>query len=54
MIDFRKAENILSTYSLEEILDWNELSEADILCFLLDEEYLEIPDPKPVDYASDE
>jgi hypothetical protein len=48
-LEYATAENILQTYSLPDILDWNGLTEADVLCFLVEEEFLEIPNPRPVD-----
>ena len=48
--NYREAEKILDTYSLEEILEQNELTEADVLLFLIEEEFVELPEPKPVDF----
>lgn len=44
------AEHILQTYSLLDILEFNELDEADVLCFLVEQEFLDIPLPYPADY----
>lgn len=45
-----EAENILETYTLEEILDQNDLSEADVLCLLLEHELVELPEPLPLTF----
>jgi len=44
-----KVERILQTYTLEEIFELNDLTEEDVLLFLVEEEFLELPDPEPVD-----
>ena len=41
---------ILNTYSLEEILEYNDLTPEDCLEFLVEEEYLELPEIKPLDF----
>jgi hypothetical protein len=46
---FNKAEKILGTYSLEEIFEQNDKTEADVLYFLLQSEYLELPEILPID-----
>jgi hypothetical protein len=43
-------ERILDTYSFEQILELNELTEEDVLEVLLNLNYIELPEPKPVDY----
>jgi hypothetical protein len=48
-LNIREIENILDTYSLEEILELNDLTEVDVLYFLVDEEFLILPEPRPVD-----
>lgn len=48
-MDYREVENILSTYTLDEILELNDCTEVDILYFLLEKEFLQMPNPKPVD-----
>jgi hypothetical protein len=40
---------ILETYSLEEILELNDITQEEALIFLVDQGFLNIPDPKPVD-----
>lgn len=46
----REAENILEIYTLEEILDQNGLTDADVLVFLVNEEFVELPEPQPLDF----
>jgi len=46
----RKIEGILDTYSLTDILELNDKTEADALYFMLHEDYLELPEPLPLDY----
>jgi hypothetical protein len=43
------VEHILDTYSLEEILELNDLTEEDVLIHLIKFRMVELPDPKPVD-----
>lgn len=40
--------DILETYSLEEILELNDLSTEDCLEFLVEEGYIELPEVKPL------
>lgn len=42
-------EKFLETYTLEEILELNELTEADALYFMVKEEFIQLPSIKPVD-----
>lgn len=50
MTNYEEAEHLLETYSFEELLELNELTEADVLRFLLDEEFIEAPEIKPLDF----
>ena len=50
-MDYREVENILDTYSFEEILELNDLTEVDVLGFLIEEEFIELPKPKPTDVS---
>lgn len=43
-----QIENILQTYSLEEIFELNDLTEEDVLFFLVKEEFLTLPEPEPL------
>jgi len=42
-------ERYLETYSLEEILEWNEVTEAEVLMFLVEKQFISLPNPMPVD-----
>lgn len=42
-------EKYLDTYSLEEILELNELTEADALNHLVQTGLVRLPDPEPID-----
>lgn len=48
-MNYEEAEHILDTYTLEEILELNELTLVDALLFLVKEEFIELPEPLPVD-----
>jgi hypothetical protein len=50
---YRQIETILQTYDLQEIFDENGLSDEDVLYFLVEQEFLELPDPKPIDYGEE-
>lgn len=45
----RECENILQSYSLEEILELNDLTEDEVLYFLVEQEFIKLPNPLPVD-----
>ena len=47
MPDYSK---ILEVYSMEEILEWNDVAAEDALRFLIEEEFLDIPTPRPLDF----
>lgn len=47
----KDLEKILGTYSLEEIFEINDLTEVDVLLFLLEAKRVDIPEPKPVDVS---
>jgi hypothetical protein len=49
VINLISCEKYLETYSLEEILELNEKTEAEVLLFLVEEEFLELPTIRPVD-----
>lgn len=49
MKTIQEIEKYLRTYSLEEIFEINELTEEDVLYYLVEQEFLELPDPSPVD-----
>jgi hypothetical protein len=39
----------LDTYSLEEILEWNDVSEEEVLAAILKLGLVTLPEPRPVD-----
>lgn len=41
-------ENVLEVYSLEEILEINGITEEEVLEFLVEQEFVNLPDPKPL------
>jgi len=45
----KEIENILDTYDLEEIFELNDLTSEDVLYFLVEEKFVTLPDPKPID-----
>jgi len=47
MADWTIAEKILSTYTFEEVLEMNELTEEDVLSVLLDQELVNV-EPMPL------
>lgn len=48
-IDVEELEAVLEIYSIEEILELNDLTVADALEFLLDNEIItSLPDPEPI------
>lgn len=47
--EYSHIERMLETYSLDDILELNELTEADILLILYEGGHIELPNPQPVD-----
>lgn len=45
-----KVESILETYSLDEILEINEVTQEDTLLFLVEQEFVKLPNPEPLDF----
>jgi hypothetical protein len=43
-----EIENVLDTYTLEDILELNDLTEVDVLYFLVEEEFVDLPDHRPI------
>jgi hypothetical protein len=43
-----ELENILEVYTLEEIAEFNDLSVVDVLQFLVDQEFIELPEILPI------
>lgn len=48
-----RAEIILSTYTLETLLELSDLTEADILCFLYQHRMIKLPETLPIDLEND-
>ena len=46
---YTEVESILQTYTLEEIFELNNLTEEEILYFLIEQEFVELPKIMPVD-----
>jgi hypothetical protein len=49
----REIEKYLKTYSLYEIFEYNDVTEEDVLTYLVNEDYLELPEHGPVDMFDD-
>ena len=49
-VNISTIEGILDVYTLEEILEFNDLSLQDALLFLVEEEFLELPDIRPLEF----
>jgi hypothetical protein len=49
-----RLSKVLQTYTLEEILEFNDLTEEEVLFFLVEEDFIQLPDPKPVDFYYDD
>jgi len=47
-LEFKEIEDILQTYSLEEIFELNELTEEEVLYFLVEQEFVTLPNPRPI------
>lgn len=45
-----EAEHLLETYTLEEILNENDLTEADALLYLVQTEFIERPKVTPLEF----
>lgn len=50
MVSYKEIESILQSYSLEEILEYNDVSPEDALEFLVDEEFIKLPAIKPLEF----
>ncbi len=45
-----QAEALLDVYSLAEILEMNDLTEADALEYLLEQGFLDLPEIRPLEF----
>lgn len=48
-----ECERVLQSYTLEEIIELNDITEDEVLHFLVEQDILELPDPRPVDLDRD-
>jgi len=48
LVTYKEIKNILDTYSFEEVLELNELTEEDVLLFLVEERIVKLPKEKPL------
>ena len=48
MITIKGIEDALQAYTLEEILELNELTEEDVLYFLVEQDFITLPSPRPL------
>lgn len=46
---YKEAEVLLQTYDFEELLEINETTTEEVLCFLVNQKFLELPEVLPVD-----
>jgi hypothetical protein len=44
-----QVEKLVETYSLEELMELNDLEEVDVMFILIDKGYCKVPNPEPVD-----
>jgi hypothetical protein len=49
-VNIQKIESILEVYTIEDILELNDLTVADALLLLHEENIIVLPDPKPLDF----
>jgi hypothetical protein len=45
---YEKVEKALQVYSLEEILELNDLTDEDVLVFLVEQQFISLPNPEPL------
>lgn len=45
-----EIEHLLDTYTLEEVLELDGLTEADALLFLVEEEFVKLPEITPLEF----
>ena len=48
-VTYEYIEHILDTYELSEIFELNEVTETDVLLFLVEQNYIKLPNPRPLD-----
>lgn len=47
-MNYEDAEHILETYSIQELLEINELTEVDLLIYIVEQEFIQLPSVKPI------
>lgn len=47
-MDLSTSDLILQTYSLEDIFELNDLTEAEVLEFLVEQKFVSLPNPRPL------
>lgn len=52
LVTHTQVEKVAGTYSLEEVMDYNNLEEVDVMYILFTEGHCEVPKPEPVDYET--
>lgn len=49
MVSNLDVEKILETYALEQIFEMNDLTEEEVLMYLVEQDFVSLPEIKPVD-----
>jgi hypothetical protein len=49
-VTYEDIEHLLEAYSLSEIFEMNELTDADVLLFLSEQGVIKLPNPRPLDF----
>lgn len=47
-MDYEEANELLQTYRLEDILELNDITPEETLCFLVDQEFIKLPEILPL------
>ena len=47
-LDYNEVEKVLRVYELSEILELNEVTEEETLLFLVEQEFVKLPEYKPI------
>jgi hypothetical protein len=50
LTSIKELNNLLDVYTLTEIFEMNDLTEADVLRYLEEQEFIILPDPEPLDF----
>ena len=40
----------MQTYTIEEILEWNEVTVEDAVYYMVQQQFIELPTPEPIDF----